>query len=196
MSISLNEASTVMREAVRNMLRRRSMLYLVQGGFLAFAGLLALIFPVFASTGILVLLGWMLILIAIFHGITLFGATQVPSFSIQMISAVLQFIVGFLFVANPEAGLITITLLMLLLFMIGGLSKIVFALMIRPMRDWTWILAGGVVAVFCSVILFANMPQASEWLLGFLLGVQLVAEGCAQAYMAWRIRKLSEQPAA
>lgn len=194
MSISLNEASIVMREAVRATLRRRSMLYLIQGGFLAFAGFLALIFPIFAGTGVLVLLGWMLILIAIFHGITLFGATQVPSFAIQMISAVIQFFVGVLFVANPNAGLIAITLLMLLLFMVGGLSKIVFALMIRPMRDWVWVLGGGVVAVLCSIILFANMPQASEWLLGFLLGIQLIAEGGAQAYMAWRIRQLGGAP--
>jgi uncharacterized membrane protein HdeD (DUF308 family) len=32
------------------------------------------------------------------------------------------------------------------------------------------------------------MPVASEWVLGVLLGIQLVAEGAALAYLAWKVR--------
>jgi uncharacterized membrane protein HdeD (DUF308 family) len=32
------------------------------------------------------------------------------------------------------------------------------------------------------------MPVSSEWVLGVLLGIQLIVEGAALAYLAWRVR--------
>src|SRR6478735_2810070 len=62
MAISVNEASAVLREAVRDTVRKRSLLFLIQGGVTVAAGVLALVFPAFASTGVLTMLGWLLIL--------------------------------------------------------------------------------------------------------------------------------------
>jgi uncharacterized membrane protein HdeD (DUF308 family) len=78
---------------------------------------------------------------------------------------------------------------MLVLFLISGITRVVFALMIRPMDDWLWMLAGGLVAIGCALVLFANLPEAATWLLGLLLGIELIALGGAQAYLAWRIRR-------
>ena len=61
--------------------------------------------------------------------------------------------------------------------------------MIRPMQDWLWVLASGLVAIVCALVLFGSLPQAATWLLGFLLGVELIAVGAAQGLMAWRVRK-------
>ncbi len=38
-------------------------------------------------------------------------------------------------------------------------------------------------------ILFANLPEAASWLLAVLLGIELIAIGGAQVYMAWRLRR-------
>ena len=62
MAISVNEASAVLRAAVRETIRKRSLLFLIQGGVMVLAGVLALIFPAFMSLGLLALLGWLLIL--------------------------------------------------------------------------------------------------------------------------------------
>jgi uncharacterized membrane protein HdeD (DUF308 family) len=51
------------------------------------------------------------------------------------------------------------------------------------------VLAGGVVSVLCAVVLIGALPEAAAWLLGLLLGIQLIAAGAAQAYLAWRLRK-------
>ena len=78
---------------------------------------------------------------------------------------------------------------MLVLFLVGGIARVVFALMIRPMQDWLWVLASGLVAIACALVLFANLPEAATWLLGVLLGIELIAVGGAQAFMAWRLRR-------
>jgi uncharacterized membrane protein HdeD (DUF308 family) len=189
MSISVNEAAAVLRAAVRDTIHKRSLLFLIQGGVMVLAGVLALIFPVFASLGILSLLGWLLILSGIVQIIALIGATQVPYFWLQLISVALEILVGYLLVTRPEAGLVAVTFLMLALFLVGGITRVVFALMIRPMDDWLWVLASGLVAIVCALILFASLPQAATWLLGFLLGLELIAIGGAQGLLAWRVRQ-------
>ncbi len=190
MAITVNEASAVLREAVRDTIRKRSLLVLVQGSVMMLAGVLALIFPAFMSTSVLMLLGWLLILSGLVQVISLFGATQVPYFWMQIITIALEVLVGYLLVSNPAAGLVTVTFLMLVLFLVGGIARVVFALMIRPMQDWLWVLASGLVAIVCALVLFSNLPEAASWLLAVLLGIELIAIGGAQVFMAWRLRRV------
>ena len=182
MAVSVNEASAVLRAAVRDTIRKRSLLFLIQGGVMVLAGVVALIFPAFMSTGLLSLLGWLLILSGIVQVVSLIGATQVPYFWLQLITVVLEVMVGYLLVSNPAAGLVAVTFLMLVLFLVDGFARIVFALMIRPMGDWLWVLASGLVAVACAMVLFTNLPEAASWLLGFLLGIHLISAGGALGF--------------
>jgi uncharacterized membrane protein HdeD (DUF308 family) len=189
MAITVNEASAVLREAVRDTIRKRSLLFLIQSGVMVLAGVLALIFPAFASAGVLVLLGWLLIISGIVQVVSLLGATQVPYFWLQLVTLTLEILVGYLLVTRPEAGLVAVTFLMLVLFLVSGIARVVFALMIRPMQDWVWVLASGLVAIACALVLFSSLPEAATWLLGFLLGIELVAVGAAQGLLAWRVRQ-------
>lgn len=188
MSVSVNEASAVLRAAVRDTIRKRTLLYLIQGAALVVAGVLALIFPLVSATGVLVLLGWLLLVCGLIQAFSLWGATQVPYFWLDLIVVVLELLVGWLLISRPEAGLDAITLLMLVFFLVGGLQRVIFALMIRPLPDWGWILGGGLVAIAAAMILFANLPQASTWLVGTLLGLQLIATGGGQVWMALKLR--------
>jgi uncharacterized membrane protein HdeD (DUF308 family) len=196
MSMTVNDASAVLRQAVRDTIRKRSLLFLIQGGVMVAAGVLALLFPALMSTGLIELLGWLLVISGVFQSFSLIGATQVPYFWMQLVSTALQIVVGYLLISHPDAGVFAIMLLMLVLFMVGGIARVVFALMIRPMPDWGWIFASGLVAIVCSIILIGSLPNAAAWLLGILLGVQLMSEGGALAWLAWRLRRSSAVAAA
>jgi uncharacterized membrane protein HdeD (DUF308 family) len=185
----VNEASAVLRAAVRDTIRKRSLLFLAQAGVMVVAGILALLFPLFAGTGLVRLLGSMLILSGAVQILSLIGATQVPYFWLQLVTLTLEILVGYLLVTRPEAGLVAVTFLMLVLFLVSGIARVVFALMIRPMQDWLWVLASGLVAIVCALVLFSSLPEAATWLLGFLLGIELVAVGAAQGLLAWRVRQ-------
>lgn len=187
--VTVNEAAAVLRAAVRETIRKRPLLFMAQGAVMIAAGLLALIYPLFAGTGVVALLGWMLILSGLVQLVSLIGATQVPYFWLQLISLALEIFVGYLLVSDPTAGLVTITYLIMMLFLVSGITRVVFSLMIRPMQDWLWVLASGCVAIVCALVLFAQLPQAASWLLGLLLGFQLIAIGAAQGLIAWRVRK-------
>ena len=134
------------------------------------------------------LLGWLLIISGIVQGISLIGARSVPNFWFQLISVVLAVVVGVLFVRNPGVGLLSLTLLLIVFFMVEGISKVIFALTIRPFPNWGWVLASGIIGIVASIYLLSN-PVTAVWLLGLLLGVVLISEGAALGYLAWHVRK-------
>lgn len=187
--MSVDQAAKVMRSAMRDVIKRHSMWYLLQGALMVFAGLVALLFPVFSSVAVVLMLGWLLIFSGIFQAISLIGATNVPHFWLQLISVTLSILIGVLFVRNPGQGLITLTMLLIVFFMVGGMAKIIFALTIRPFSNWGWVFASGGIGVLLSIYLWSSLPVTAAWLLGLLVGIQLISEGAAQAYMAWQVRK-------
>ena len=186
--MSLDEAADAMRSAMRQTVHRHSWLFLIQGVVMIIAGVLALIYPLVSTVAVAVFLGWMLIFGGIAQAVTLIGGTKVPYFWLQLISAILAVVVGFLFLRNPEAGVGTLVMLMIIYFLLGGVAKIVFALTIRPMENWGWVLASGILGVVIGIWLLAN-PGMSLFFLGIFIGVQLLAEGIAIAWMAWQVRK-------
>jgi uncharacterized membrane protein HdeD (DUF308 family) len=85
--------------------------------------------------------------------------------------------------------MLTIALLLIIFLMMEGVSKVVFALTIRPFPNWGWVLASGLVGIPLALILWANLPVTAVWLIGFLLGLNLISVGAAIAYLAWQVRK-------
>ena len=152
------------------------------------AGVLALIYPLLASVAMVYLLAWVLIISGVLQAIGLIGARDVPHYWLQLISVVLAIVIGVLLLRQPESGLLLMTVLLIVFFMVEGISKIIFALTIRPFPNWGWVLASGLVGIVLAVYLWANIPVSSEWVLGVLLGIQLVCEGAALAYLAWHVR--------
>ena len=189
MSMSLEAAAEVLREAMRETVRRHWIWYLLQGGLMIVAGVLALIYPVFASETVIALLGWVLIVSGLVQGLGLIGAQHVPNFWLQLVSVGLSVVVGILFLSNPEDGLTTVTFLLIVYFVVEGISKVIFALTIRPFPNWGWVLGSGVLSIGIAFVLYASMTAFSVWFLGLLLGIQLIAEGAALGYLAWDVRR-------
>ncbi len=177
-----------MRAAMRETVKRHSLWYLVQGGLMVLAGLLALIYPLFSAAAIGVFLGWLLIVAGAVQAISLIGAHQVPHFWVQLLSAALAVVVGLVFIGNPGIGLATLSLLLIVYLMVEGIAKVVFSLTLRPFPNWGWVLASGILGVVLAGYLWSN-PATAVWLLGVLVGIQLISEGAALGYLAWSVRK-------
>jgi uncharacterized membrane protein HdeD (DUF308 family) len=186
---SLESAAQAMREAMRETVKRHSLWYLIQSALMILGGILALFYPILSSFAVVLFLGWVLIISGIVQGISLIGAQNVPHFWLQLVSVVLSVIVGLLFLRHPGEGLLTLTLLLIVFFMVEGISKIIFALTIRPFPNWGWVLVSGVIGILLSFYLWASLPVTAIWLLGVLLGIQLICEGVALGYLAWQVRQ-------
>jgi|SRR6516162_541041 len=189
MSMSLEAASEVMRQVMRETVKRHSLWYLIQGGLMILAGVLAIVYPVLSSVAVVIFLGWLLIISGVVQAISVIGAHSVPHFWLQLVSVVLFVIVGTLFLRHPGEGLLTLTLLFIVFFMVEGISKVIFSLTIRPFPNWGWVLISGIIGILLSLYLWASIPITAVWLLGVLLGIELICEGAALTYLAWQVRK-------
>ena len=189
MSITLEAAAQAYRDAMRQTVKRYAFWYLVEGVLLVVAGVLAVVFPMVSSAAVVVLLGWLLIISGVLQGISLIGAGLVPHFWLQLISVILAVLIGFLFLRDPAQGMLTISLLLIVFFMIEGFSKVVLSLTIRPFPNWGGLLASGVVGILLASVLWANLPVTAVWLIGLLLGIELISVGAAMAYLAWNVHR-------
>lgn len=188
MAIPMDAAAAALREAMRETVKRYSLWYLIQGVLLVVAGVCALIYPFIASVAIVSLLAWILIVSGVLQGIGLIGASNVPHYWLQLISAVLAILIGVLLLRAPDSGLLIMTVLLIVYFMVEGMAKVIFALTIRPFPNWGWVLGSGVVGIVLASVLWANMPLGADWVLGLMLGVLLICEGAALTTLAWHVR--------
>jgi len=135
-------------------------------------------------------LGWILIISGIVQGISLIGAQNVPNFWLQLISVALSVIVGVLFVRHPGEGLLTLTLLLIVFFMVEGISKLIFALTIRPFPNWGWVLASGIIGILLSFYLWQQRSGCLGCCSGFNSSVK------ARLSATWRGRCVRVEAAA
>jgi uncharacterized membrane protein HdeD (DUF308 family) len=188
MALPLQAAAELLSAALRETVSKYSLWYLIEGLLLIVAGILAIVFSAISSAAVVVALGWLLVASGLVQGISLIGAVKVPHFWLQLVSVVLSVLVGLLVLRDPGQAMLTISLLLIIYFMIEGISKIVFALTIRPFPNWGWVLASGGVGILLSLVLWANLPVTALWLIGLLVGIELISVGAALAYLAWRAR--------
>lgn len=189
MAIPMDAAAAALREAMRETVKRYSLWYLIQGVLLVVAGVLALVYPIVASVAVVSLLAWVLIISGVLQGIGLIGASNVPHYWLQLISAVLAILIGVLLLGSPDSGLLIMTVLLIVYFMVEGIAKVIFALTIRPFPNWGWVLGSGVVGILLALVLWSNMPLSAEWVLGLMLGILLICEGAALTALAWHVRR-------
>lgn len=188
MPISVDAAAEVYRQAVRAAVRRYAVFYLIQAVLMVAAGILALLSPLIASHVLMVVLGWVLIANGLVQGIGLVSARHTPDVWLQLISAVLALLIGFLILRDPVQSLLTFALLVAVFFMIEGVARIVWALTIRPLLGWLWVLLSGVLGILLSIVLIINLETTAAWLLAVLVGIQLLVIGTTIGYVAWMVR--------
>ncbi|RDE09352.1 HdeD family acid-resistance protein [Pelagibacterium lacus] len=188
MPVSVNAASEIYQEAIRDSVRRSAFLYLVQAGLMIVAGILAIIFPIFSAQTITLAIGWLLILSGLMQGLSLIATWRASYASLQLMSAVLGVLIGVLILMNPAQSIIGFSLLIVVFFMMEGLGKLIWALTIRPLPGWPWVALSGALGMVLSVFLIANLETAASWVLAMLVGLQLIVIGAAIGYLAWSIR--------
>jgi uncharacterized membrane protein HdeD (DUF308 family) len=92
--------------------------------------------------------------------------------------------VGFLLIADPIAGVLTLTMMLTLFFAVEDDIKIYLALMMRPLPHWEYVLLSGITAVVLAIIMLAFWSDIPHWLLELFLGINMLMLGVAMVKMS------------
>ncbi len=166
-----------MQQTLVEYLQKHWKLFFAEGVFFVILGTLAIIVPHIFTLGIILFLGWLLLLGGIIQIVRAVSIIDMPGFSLWFAIGLIQAVVGYFLVTEPAQSSLTITLMLTLFFAMEGLIKIYFALMIRPLEKWGWVLFSGITALFLAVVVWLGWPQTGLWVLGLLLGINMVFVG-------------------
>ena len=185
-SVTANEAAAAIRKSVRD----HWVLFLIEGIVLVILGLLAILVPQVASLAVTIFLGWLFLISGVFGLVSSFWARGAPGFWWSLLSAVLTVVVGVLLLGWPIAGVISLTYLLIAFFFIEGIASIMFAVEHRRelTQGWVWMLVSGIVTLALGVIILAGLPGTAAWVLGLLVGIDMVFGGSALAAIALAAR--------
>ena len=163
-------------------------LFLAEGIVLIVLGIIAIVAPHFFTVAIVVSLGWILLFGGTFLIVRALSLFRMPGFGLWLFMGLLQFIIGYLFLAQPLEGILTLTMLVTLFFALEGVAKISFALMMRPLAHWGYVLFSGLTALFLALVVWMSWPGAAEWLLGLLFGINLFLGGWSLVTISLRFK--------
>lgn len=150
--------------------------FLALGIVLVVVGFLAIGAATVTSFVTLLFVAITLIIAGITKLVYSFWARQWSGFFVSLLSGLLYTVIGVLFLAKPVAGLAALTLMIGCLFLVSGVFKIAVAFGSR-IQQWGWILASGVISLLLGIMVLAEWPEASLWVIGLFVGIDLIFYG-------------------
>lgn len=164
-------------------------LFLFEGIFFILLGLCAIVIPQFFSVVIVIFLGWLIVLAGAIHVSRALFFKEMPGFGLWLGLGLLQIVVGYLLIADPIAGVLTLTMMMTLFFALEGSIKIYLALMMRPLPHWNLVLFSGVTALVFALIILAFWSETAHWLLGLFWGINMILLGVSMVKMSLQYKQ-------
>ena len=140
-------------------------------------GLAAIILPLIATLTIEMIAAIVLLSAGSLHLIYTFKSKQLKERFFRIASSLLYLVTGAILLAFPLKGALTLTIIIALLFIIGGVFKISISLALRQIYGWKWILLNGLLSLFLGVFIWLALPQAASWVIGLLIGIELFLSG-------------------
>jgi uncharacterized membrane protein HdeD (DUF308 family) len=178
--------------AVATSLHAHWVLFLVEGIILLLLGLAAIVLPPIATFAVEILIGWLLLISGIVGLITTFRMRHAPGFWWALVSALLGIAAGVVLLRYPLSGMLSLTLILTVFFVIEGVASILYAL--EHKREltgrWGWMLVSGIVDLILASIIVLGLPGTAAWAIGLLVGINMVFGGSALIAMALGARTI------
>src|SRR5215470_8284690 len=179
-----------LRQAVVASVREHWKLFLAEGIILVLLGLLAIVVPPIASLAVAIFLGWLFLISGIVGLGTTFMMRNMPGFWWSLLSAVLAIAAGVVLLGWPVSGVLSLTFVLIVFFLMEGVASIMYALNHRGSGRWGWILVSGIVDLVLAAIIFTGLPGTAAWAIGLLVGINMVFGGTSMIAMALHARSI------
>lgn len=150
----------------------------IWGILLIILGILAISFAVFTTLLSILFVGALLFVsgLIIFIDACMGWWKKWSVFLIQLGIAILYVAAGIIVMQNPIMASVTLTLLLGALYIGIGIARIVYSYPAYiPQRRWR--MGSGVVTLILGLLILANWPAASLWLIGLFIGIDLIFVG-------------------
>lgn len=147
------------------------------GAVTMIAGVAAIVVPHAATMAIAIILGVVMMADGVVSGVHAMHMRGRRGSGWRALGALLSIMVGAALLVFPGLGIAALTLVVTVFLLAVGLFKTALALRLRSAPGWGWMLFNGVVALLLGALILVEWPQASAWVLGLFLGIELLISG-------------------
>jgi uncharacterized membrane protein HdeD (DUF308 family) len=103
----------------------------------------------------------------------------------NIVLGILNVAFGFVLVTRPTSGTLALTYVFGLLLAVSGLFRLFISFSRASGAGWLMLLSGAL-GIVAGLVILTGWPFTGLWVLGFVLGVDLVFHGIAWFAYAWR----------
>ena len=141
------------------------------------AGVIALASTVMATASAVLIVGFMMLFAGAAEIVAAFNAKDWGHRLLWLLLGALYVFAGFVCLQNPFAAATILTLMLGIALIIGGLLRVFLATRMKQGTPWGWVVFSGVVSFLLGLMIVAQWPASSFFVLGIFLGVDLIFIG-------------------
>jgi uncharacterized membrane protein HdeD (DUF308 family) len=146
------------------------------------------------SVAAMVVLGVSLMIGGVAIIVTSFWTGMTGAVMLNLLIGILYLVAGFVITDKPLQSAVTMAAFIAALFIVGGLFRIVAAVLLR-FPHWGWTLLNGVVTFLCGVIIYRHFSDSALWVVGILVGIELLLHGWSWIMLSLAIRGIPAEAA-
>lgn len=165
--------------------------FTIFGIIVVIAGIAAIIFPLASTLAIKLIIGWALLFLGVGYLISAFRSEKKAGRTMNMVLGALFVIVGGWMAFNLFEGVIGLTIILAVSFVVQGFIEVSDAWSRRPGVGWGWLMVSGIISILAGVLIFNDLPSSAVWALGLLVGINLISSGMYFLAMGGVIRQLN-----
>jgi uncharacterized membrane protein HdeD (DUF308 family) len=151
--------------------------FLFLGILLIIGGGSAIAFPFLGTLAVEVWAAIAFAIAGVAQTVHAFAARSWGGFFLGLLVGLLYLATGVVLWVNPIGGVIALTAFLAAVLVVDGIFRSVMAFQIRPRTGWLWLLFGGVIGIILGLMIWQQLPSSAVWMLGLLLGINLVFSG-------------------
>src|SRR5687767_12045590 len=150
--------------------------FFILGILLVIAGIVAMVYPFVSSVVAVTVLGVSLLVSGVATIVTAFWAGKWSALLLQLLIGIFYAVTGFLIMDAPFESTVVLTLVVATMCIVVGIMRSIAAIMLR-FPQWGWSLLSGALTALIGIVIYKNLPQTALWVIGTLIGVQLLFDG-------------------
>ena len=162
---------------------------IVEGIIFIVFGCFAIMLPQIATLGIEIIVGWLFLISGMFQLLRIFRSRGASGMAWTLLSGILSVVIGIILLANPMQGILTLTVVLSIFFVIEGITEIALGRKMKPLRGSGWLVFSGLLAIGMAVLIWIGWPGTAAWIIGLLVGINMLFFGVSATSLGLALRR-------
>lgn len=154
------------------------------------AGVIAIGVPMIAGVAITAVVAWLLIISGLLHLGFAWRSGRAGAVLWEILLGIVYGAIGLYVLANPVAGLASLTLVIAIYLLIEGVLESVLSFQLRPLSGSGWLLFDGIVTLVLAVMIWSTWPSSAAWVVGTLVGISMLFSGITRLMLSMAVRRV------